>query len=737
MAGAVLLGFSLINLPCPASAQTRRALLIGINDYTRLTSDSSLAKIGRDRIPPLDGSVNDVNAMRDLLVARFGFEPAHITVLLDTAATRAAIVAGIRRLTSEAQPGDVVFFFYAGHGSQRYNSRTIRPTKLDQTIVPADANRGVFDIRDKELAALFDAVLDKHVTLTLIFDSCHSGAITRGIPVTYRERWAAMDPRDAADSSSPTPPEDRGALVFASAQDYQTAGEMKDETGVPHGVFSSALLNVLRTVPPDEPASRVFQRVKAIMQSSGRLQEPVPAGRAERLNQPIFGGGGGPQATTVAVLRLGAPGEVELQGGIALGLRESTELVRFGAQPEGPRLRITKVAGLSRSTAQVIAGERDSLHPGDLFVVSKWAPPPVAGLRVWLPPAGPNVANLPALRAALDAQWVDDPTELSADSTPLAIVQWQQGGWVVESAGKPLARITGALTATAVQSVLKQQKKTRLFVYLPPSSGLVAHLDIGAGTANDLVQIVPDRRDADYLLVGRARAGRSEYAWMRPNASADMALQSTLPSRTDWVSDSTAPAALVDQALRLAKVRSWLELAGPPSDSRFPYRLELRSAGSGARKTEGPVYDGEWYGLVLRADSAQIKPSLEPRRVYVFGIATDGSSVLLFPVSNVLNRVPYAPTENGSWPTEIRLGPDSLFPIGKPFGMDTYILLTSDEVVPTEALSWEGVRTRAPVGGTPLANLLFSASSATRAPLATVPVNWSIQRLSILSAAKP
>jgi hypothetical protein len=82
------------------------------------------------------------------------------------------------------------------------------------------------------------------------------------------------------------------------------------------------------------------------------------------------------------------------------------------------------------------------------------------------------------------------------------------------------------------------------------------------------------------------------------------------------------------------------------------------------------------------------------------------------------------------------LGSDSLFDIREPLGMDTYILLTSDEVVPTEALAWQGVRTRGP-GGSPLASLLFSASSATRAPGPAVPLNWSIQRLSILSAAKP
>jgi hypothetical protein len=736
------------------TAQTRRALLVGINSYERFGRPGVVTASGRERIKDLEGSVNDVQAVGELLRARFGFESSHITLLLDSAATRDRIIAAIRRLGDAAQPGDIVFFYYAGHGSQRRNSLSARPTKVDQTIVPVDANAGVFDIRDKELARLFGAVLNKGVALTLIFDSCHSGAITRGIAVASRQRWAALDPRDAADPETPPAPEDHGALVISSAQDYETAGETPDAAGVPHGVFSSALVSVLRAATPDEPATRLFQQVKAIMQSQGRAQEPVLAGTTERLRQPLLGGSGTTAGqTTVAVLRPGAPGQVELQGGAAIGLRPNAELAPYGGRPGNGavRLRIIKVSGLSSATAEVLEGERDSLRAGDLFTIVRWAPPPAAGLRVWMPaPAldGPArarlIGELAQLRDATTIEWIDDPTALPADSTPLGIVRWGTGGWILEVPGKPAVPLSRSLSASPLRNL---RGKVRLFVFLPPSQQLAAGLMLGRGTRNDLVDVVDDRASADYLLAGRVEGGRIEYAWVRPNASQDMARSSTLPIRGDWVAtgsgtamarDSMAAGALVDQALRLAKVRSWLEMEGPPSDDRFPYRLALRNAATGELKTEGPVYDGEWYGLVLQADPARLSPALEPRRVYVFGIASNGESVLLFPPSNsnVLNRVPYAPGPDGTWPATVRLGSDSLFDIREPLGMDTYILLTSDEVVPAEALAWQGVRTRAP-GASPLASLLFSASSATRAPGPAVPLNWSIQRLSILSAAKP
>ncbi len=91
-------------------------------------------------------------------------------------------------LLDEPARGDTVVFYYAGHGSQRFNSLTDKPFHLDETIVPSDASGGAFDIRDKEVARLFNQVVDKGIQLTAIFDSCHSGSIARGIPVGSQER---------------------------------------------------------------------------------------------------------------------------------------------------------------------------------------------------------------------------------------------------------------------------------------------------------------------------------------------------------------------------------------------------------------------------------------------------------------------------------------------------------------------------------------------------------------------
>ena len=70
--------------------------------------------------------------------------------------------------------------------------------KLDEAIVPVDAAEGAPYIRDKELAPLFDRILDNGVMLTIVFDCCHSGSLSRGQPenVLPKCRYLPMDTVD-------------------------------------------------------------------------------------------------------------------------------------------------------------------------------------------------------------------------------------------------------------------------------------------------------------------------------------------------------------------------------------------------------------------------------------------------------------------------------------------------------------------------------------------------------------
>src|SRR5438876_5625480 len=346
-AGAAALCLAL--LPQVSLAQIRRAFLVGIDNYRPATAAekkngaAKLAAAGEKFGPgtrgdyvwqSLDGSVNDVQAMRDLLIHRFNFLPQNISVLENEAATRKAILDGMRKhFIDEAQDGDVLFFFYAGHGSQMRNSLSYKEDKEDETIVPWDANMGVWDIRDKEIARMFNAALDHHkdkpVTLTAIFDSCHSGSIARGLGVK-KLRYLPGDTRDARDDYHPTPPEERGALIISAAQYNEPAVEDDEDVGgkkIPHGAFTLALLRTLNQVPPNTPVRDVFRITRTTLHASGAGQEPVLAGINERLKQALFGDLAGTSAKTLLYVQgIDADGRIMLDGGYSLGLQPKAEL---------------------------------------------------------------------------------------------------------------------------------------------------------------------------------------------------------------------------------------------------------------------------------------------------------------------------------------------------------------------------------------------------------------------------
>ena len=152
---------------------------------------------------------------------------------------------------------------------------------------------------------------------------------------------------------------------------------------------------------------------------------------------------------------------------------------------------------------------------------------------------------------------------------------------------------------------------------------------------------------------------------------------------------------------------------------------------------DGTVVDGDTYGLALRLEG-KITASTPRRWVYVLAIECNGEGQLLYPLSGEGNFLPEkSPTPSG-WPTEIDLsGKNGTFTIGSPFGIDTYILLTTaDQIADLSAFNFSGVL-QSTRGGpkSPLAQLLGNASANTRGVNPSVPVNWSVQYMPIRSVA--
>ena len=139
---------------------TKRAVVVGINDYS-VQGLNSLAMC-----------VRDASAFYHLLVDAFLFEPDNIMTYLDLKADSAVILKALRYCVTQSEPGDVICFYYAGHGS-----RLPHPTKAGQfyeVIIPASGRW----ISDHELFNISDGLQPSHVNFTCVFDSCHSGGMS-------------------------------------------------------------------------------------------------------------------------------------------------------------------------------------------------------------------------------------------------------------------------------------------------------------------------------------------------------------------------------------------------------------------------------------------------------------------------------------------------------------------------------------------------------------------------------
>jgi metacaspase-1 len=147
----------------------KRALLVGINDYKD------------PNINDLKGCENDLKSMRKVLMNCFGFEPEDIRVLLNDRATKCNIMERIDWLIRTAKSGDYIFLHFSGHGSQiRDRNGDELEDHLDEIICPYDMDWGGTYIVDDELDQAFRNLPEK-VLLEAVFDSCHSGTITKAL----------------------------------------------------------------------------------------------------------------------------------------------------------------------------------------------------------------------------------------------------------------------------------------------------------------------------------------------------------------------------------------------------------------------------------------------------------------------------------------------------------------------------------------------------------------------------
>ncbi|MGB3787477.1 MAG: caspase family protein [Phormidesmis sp.] len=319
-------------------AKNLYALLVGINQYD-----------GRSRVPHLRGCVNDIEGMQSYLEGRVaapkekaaalegpvaaddwdGFE-LHLQVLTDSQATRQGIIDGFKQHLAQASSGDVVLFYYAGHGAQAKAPEAfwpVSPGRMMETLVCYDSriDDEHWDLADKELGQLIAELDAKQPHIAVVLDCCHSGSGTREVAPNGLEeteqvatRRAEIDYRDRPLGSFLLSPADALAMstqsgkaagtrsliempmtlqlplgrhvVLSACNNLEEAKEYHG-SGIPRGAFSHFLQESLSKANGSLSYRDLFKRTNALIRSGVPAQSPqLEATNSEDLEQPFLGG---------------------------------------------------------------------------------------------------------------------------------------------------------------------------------------------------------------------------------------------------------------------------------------------------------------------------------------------------------------------------------------------------------------------------------------------------------------
>ena len=173
-------------IPEASQAKERYAVLVGVSRYQYL--DKSLQ---------LNGPPKDVQLLREYLTNVEGFPDDHVICLIDNGNTDkeaepkyADIRAALKKLENELTTGDFALLYFSGHGSQQPDQPG--PDKerdgYDEIFLPADVKGWNKDkkavenaIVDDEIAEFISAYRSQGADVWVIFDSCSSGTMTRGV----------------------------------------------------------------------------------------------------------------------------------------------------------------------------------------------------------------------------------------------------------------------------------------------------------------------------------------------------------------------------------------------------------------------------------------------------------------------------------------------------------------------------------------------------------------------------
>ncbi len=510
-------------LAAPAEARTNFAILIGAQNYP-----------GLDKTLWLGGPGNDValvgNYLKSNPAARFDAD--NVTVLADDVEgaappTLANIRAAFASLTQKIADGDFVYLHFAGHGSRAPAADPASETDgLDELFLPSDAGKWESYIGqvenalvDDEIGAMIDGLRDRNALVWAVFDSCHSGTVTRGAPTGGEDvRMRKIEPsslgipqelldeaegpvtRGLPRTEAPSkmidaggPASGKGSLVaFYAAQSTETTPEMRLPAGKKgrqtHGLFTWTIFEVLAEYPGmtyRQLGQEVLRRYSAQYMVSptplfdGDLDRTVfDIGAAEAIRQ-------WPVSVSGEELRIPAGQLHQLSEGDYLAL------VDRPAAKSADAVGFLKVISVESLSATLVPAEHDGKPAPGLGDIGEgfYARRVEAGVDFALTVALPDSAGIPSDMSAAAESAIAEVADHAGAGLRVAFVP----------AGEPADLRLAMLDADTIASADADAGLTRHLWLLPPTGQVVISgsakspsIDLAGKTADEAGEALAD-----------------------------------------------------------------------------------------------------------------------------------------------------------------------------------------------------------------------------------------------------
>lgn len=271
-------------LLCPSTCgQTKRALLVGISDY----SNYSKSTIGK---------WSNIHGANDVQLIATSLKRQHfkITTITNKNATAQRIRKELKSLSNSCRKGDVVYIHFSCHGQPFEDRNGDEEDGWDESIIPYDAPKvfikgkyeGTNHILDDELHGYFQRIrqsIGATGFLCVVIDACHAGGsqrgedfdedepICRGTKDAFSPNGKTYRPRVNTNGHFTIPSGDKlgNIVILEACRSYQSNYEIKQD-GKYYGPLSYYINKALSTHNLT-PNMKWVQEVKRLMDSDRRL----------------------------------------------------------------------------------------------------------------------------------------------------------------------------------------------------------------------------------------------------------------------------------------------------------------------------------------------------------------------------------------------------------------------------------------------------------------------------------